>query len=109
MFGYKINRGYSKLTIWEFDPNTQVFVGTETFTPDKKRTRVEKYFCIVDELKGYGINPPDFDGINDSPLTVKVEVENGVEKSREHFLVGIIPVENIESEIAKIIGEVTDG
>lgn len=89
-FGYKIERGYRKLTVWEFDKKVKVFGKNRVYTPYVNQTRSGKYFCIVDELKKYGINPPEYDALSDSHLTVVVEIENGVEKSREYFLVGTI-------------------
>ena len=56
--GYKISRGYSRVTIWTFGSMTRCLVFTEIVVPNKELSRKERYKAIAEVLKDvFGFAP----------------------------------------------------
>jgi hypothetical protein len=67
--GYRISRGYARLTIWSFDATTKQYIGHYTLTPDKKMPRKLKYKTIVEDLKEWKIKAPAYKPAKNEKVT----------------------------------------
>lgn len=53
--GFKLHRGYRKVTVWTFDSKTNELIGTGTSAPFAKFSRKEKYKILSEHLSEEGL------------------------------------------------------
>ena len=59
--GFKLHRGYRKVTVWTFDAETHQLVSTGTSTPFPTFSRKERYDIIFKTLTKEGIVLGDYE------------------------------------------------
>ena len=59
--GYLVSRGWGRLTIFKFDPETHERIARTVIKPDPSLKREDKYKIVCEELRSRGIPEPKAD------------------------------------------------
>lgn len=60
IIGFKINQGYTRMTVWEFGRQIQSVICTTTITPRKELSRRQKYNELMRVLRSAKLTCPSY-------------------------------------------------